>query len=166
MSTPITSQPEPLRRERRDARRLAFEALFELESRPGAALEGVLPRRHEGLREETGEALSPAALAFVRRLVRGTLSDRPGLDACIHRTAPAFPVDQLPMTDRIALEMALYELLDVRDTPIKVVINEAVELAKLYGGENSGRFVNGVLGTVAESLTDAHSPTAGPPARD
>ena len=58
-------------------------------------------------------------------------------------------------TDRVALELATYELLYEREVPVKVAINEAIELAKTYGGENSGRFVNGVLGTIAESARTA-----------
>jgi acyl carrier protein len=77
---------------------------------------------------------------------------REDLDRRIHGAAPAFPVEQMPRTDRVALELGVYELVYEPSARLKIVINEAVELAKMYGGENSGRFVNGVLGTIAEGL--------------
>jgi len=74
----------------------------------------------------------------------------------IAKTAPTWPVPQLPAIDRTVLRMALWELLVERDVPVKAAINEAVELAKRFGGDNSGRFVNGVLGTVvADQRPDA-----------
>jgi N utilization substance protein B len=68
------------------------------------------------------------------------------------RAAPAFPIAQLPAVDRTVLRLAIYELLEERDVPPKAAINEAVELAKRFGGDNSGRFVNGVLGTVVDRI--------------
>ena len=93
---------------------------------------------------------------FIESLVRGVVAERERLDAIIARTAPTWPVPQLPAIDRTVLRMALWELLIERDVPVKAAINEAVELAKRFGGANSGRFVNGVLGTVvAEHRPDA-----------
>jgi N utilization substance protein B len=74
------------------------------------------------------------------------------IDPHIAAAAPAFPVDQLPAIDRNVLRLAIYELLRETDVPVKAAINEAVELAKRFGGDSSGRFVNGVLGTVAERI--------------
>ena len=71
-------------------------------------------------------------------------------DRIIARYAPEWPVEQIPIVDRNILSMALYEL-ENENTPVKVVINEAVEVAKTYGGDNSPRFVNGVLGSVVRS---------------
>lgn len=137
---------------RRQARTLAFQTLFELESRPGSVLDTALKNRIEATEEEMGEAMGSSTVEFAARLVRGTCARRTEIDDRIARVAPAFPIDQLPTTDRVALELAMYELLHERRAPFKVVINEAVELAKTYGGDNSGRFVNGVLGTIAEEL--------------
>jgi len=134
---------------RRLARSLAFQTLFELDSRPDRSLDDALEDRREALREDTGQRLPPAEVEFARSLVQGALQDRPRIDGIIERAAPAFPIDQIAATDRAALELATYEML-ARDVPVGVAINEAVELAKTYGGENSGRFVNGVLGTIAE----------------
>lgn len=138
--------------QRRLARILAYQTLFELESRPGAHVDTVFQQREAGLYEETGEQLRRGMEDFASRLVAGTLRERPEIDDIIFQAAPAFPVAQLAVTDRVALEMAIHEMMSERSTPLRVVINEAVDLAKTYGGESSGRFVNGVLGTIAESL--------------
>lgn len=137
---------------RRLARRVAFEALFELESRADRAPEEALADRTVALEEDTGDVLDERSLDFALGLIRGTLKRREDLYDTLQERAAAFPVEQMPVTDRVALEIGAYELLYFRDAPVRVVINEAVELAKTYGGENSGRFVNGVLGTIAEGL--------------
>lgn len=137
---------------RQAGRRLAFEALFELESRQSRQPEDVIMDRAVVHYEETGEHLDPGSETFALSLVRGTLDRRASLDEQIAAVAPAFPVAQLPTTDRVALELAVYEMLHERGAPVGAVINEAVELAKTYGGESSGRFVNGVLGTIAGKL--------------
>jgi N utilization substance protein B len=144
------------------ARRLAFLTLFELESRPGSAVTEALERRLEMLEEDTGERLDAPSVKFARALVEGTLALRSEIDAQIHEDAPAFPVDQIAVTDRVAMELGVFELLHRGDSPIGVVINEAVEVAKTYGGDGSGRFVNGVLGTIAEELTEDARPLSGP----
>ena len=86
---------------------------------------------------------------FAERLVDGVLAHRDDLDALIAAIAPAWPVPQLPRVDLNILRLALCELLYSTDVPVGAVINEAVELAKRYGSENSGKFINGALGTVA-----------------
>lgn len=133
-------------------RQLAFQALFELEMRPDRTPDAVVADRARQLEEESAQRAGPAAQEFAVLLVRGTLDKRAPIDEMIGDAAPAFPVDQMPATDRTALELALYELLYERGAPIGAVINEAVQMAKTYGGENSGRFVNGVLGTIAGEL--------------
>jgi N utilization substance protein B len=90
---------------------------------------------------------------FAERLVDGVLAHRDDLDALIAEIAPAWPVPQLPRVDLNILRLALCELLYSTDVPVGAVINEAVELAKRYGSENSGKFVNGALGTVAARIT-------------
>jgi transcription antitermination protein NusB len=136
---------------RKQARHLAFQTLFEIESRPALTLSEAVKTRVEEF-EESGKQLEPQSVRFATQLVEGTLSKRAEIDGLIAQSAPAFPIDQMPLTDRVALELAMFEMFREDATPIKVVINEAVELAKTYGGENSGRFVNGVLGTIAEAL--------------
>jgi N utilization substance protein B len=145
---------------------LAFETLFELEARPNRSIEEVLQQRTVALEEETGEVMDPGSLEFILALVQGTLAEREAIDQQIGQAAPAFPVDQLAPTDRVALEMAAFELLYGHDAPPRVAINEAVELAKTYGSENSGRFVNGVLGTIAERLPAGEQSLADSAARN
>ena len=84
---------------------------------------------------------------FIKRIVEGTLKYRLELDAVLQPIAPEWPIDQIARMDRVILRMGLYELLHETGTPPKVVINEAVELAKSFGGDNSSKFINGVLGT-------------------
>ncbi|HET9173797.1 MAG TPA: transcription antitermination factor NusB [Candidatus Saccharimonadales bacterium] len=85
---------------------------------------------------------------FIKHLVEGVSAHEAALDATLQPVAPEWPIDQIARMDRIVLRIGLYELENEADVPPKVVINEAVELAKAFGGENSSKFVNGVLGTV------------------
>jgi transcription antitermination protein NusB len=84
---------------------------------------------------------------FIRRLVMGVSGSQDKLDTILQPIAPEWPIDQIARMDRVVLHIGLYELQQEADVPPKVVINEAVELAKAFGGENSSKFVNGVLGT-------------------
>jgi len=84
---------------------------------------------------------------FVERLVHGVTTRAAELDAVLQPIAPEWPIAQIARMDRVILRLSLYELLHEKDVPPKVVINEAVELAKAFGSENSSKFVNGVLGT-------------------
>jgi len=85
---------------------------------------------------------------FLAGLVWGTVDNRKNLDMIIAPAAPEWPISQIALVDLVILRLAIYELLFKKEVPPKVAINEAVELAKLLGGPNSSRFVNGVLGTV------------------
>lgn len=91
---------------------------------------------------------------FIEDLVNGTVKHKEKLDAIIEKAAPAWPMDQIAMVDRNTLRLGLYELLyaDREEVPPKVAINEAIELAKNFGGEASGKFINGVLGTVYREI--------------
>jgi len=126
---------------RRRARIAAFQALFEIDS-VGHDPPLVTERRLE-------EAGLPAeGEQFCRDLVGGVLEHREPLDRILQRIAPEWPIQQIAIIDRNILRLASYEILCAQETPPKVVINEAVELAKLFGSDSSGRFVNGVLGTL------------------
>ncbi len=109
----------------------------------------------EVLRRNAAE-FAPAAgdLPFMEDLLRGTIERRQDLDMVIEKAAPEWPLDRIAPVDRNVLRLGLYELLfaDREKVPAKVAINEAIELAKSFGGENSGRFVNGVLGAVYKEL--------------
>jgi len=92
---------------------------------------------------------------FVETLVKGVLTERDGLDAKIQPIAPDWPIDQIAKIDCNILRIGLYELLFKADViPPKVAINEAVELAKAFGSDNSSKFINGVLGTAYRTLVE------------
>jgi len=92
---------------------------------------------------------------FIDRLVRGVDAKAAELDAALQPIAPEWPIDQIARMDRVILRMGLYELTYELEVPPKVVINEAVELAKAFGSENSSKFVNGVLGTALRKRDEA-----------
>ncbi|HHY56318.1 MAG TPA: transcription antitermination factor NusB [Chloroflexi bacterium] len=143
--------------DRQLARQLAVQALFEIDSvghLPGDVVDARLanPAPTENGDDPTVEVSAQAA-AFLRLLVAGVVTNRPALDGIIARYAPEWPVDQLAIIDRNVLRLALYEIgCSQLQTPPKVVINEAVELAKRFGSDNSPRFVNGVLGSALEEV--------------
>jgi N utilization substance protein B len=85
---------------------------------------------------------------FIKQLVDGVNKHQTELDEVIRPVAPEWPIEQIARMDRVTLRIGVYELLHDKSVPPKVVINEAVELAKAFGGENSSKFINGVLGTV------------------
>jgi transcription antitermination protein NusB len=87
-------------------------------------------------------------VAFIEVLVRGVLKEQATIDTLLQPIAPDWPLEHIARMDRLVLRIGAYELLHQQDTPPKVVINEAVELAKAFGGDNSSKFINGVLGTL------------------
>lgn len=126
---------------------IALQTLYEQEFRLDCQdasfdLEAVLKRnisRYEEMVEDR---------AFIESLVHGVDAKRAELNEILQPVAPEWPIDQIARMDRVILHIGAYELLFGTDVPPKVVINEAVELSKGFGGENSSKFVNGVLGTV------------------
>jgi len=92
--------------------------------------------------------LPPADEAFVRRLVFGVLDNLHQIDVYVQEIAPEWPLPQMSPIDRNILRIAIFEYMIEQETPVKVIINEAVELAKLFGGDSTRRFVNGALGTL------------------
>jgi N utilization substance protein B len=127
---------------RRQARVLALQTLFEVDSVKHSA-EVVLAQRLEE------RALSTEAEVFARQLVKGVLDHLSDVDEIIIGLARDWPLAQMAIVDRNILRIAIYEITVDGETPVKVAINEAVELAKLFGSDSSRRFVNGVLGTLA-----------------
>lgn len=96
--------------------------------------------------------------AFVEELVLGVDAKKSELDTLLQPIAPDWPIDQIARMDRIVLRIGAYELIHGKDIPPKVVINEAVELAKAFGGENSSKFINGVLGTLLRNREGDDTP--------
>ncbi len=127
---------------RRRSRILALQALYEIDTTqhpPGSVLD---QRLSEDPLPEEGES-------FARELITGVLKHKSRLDEMIQAYAPEWPVDQMAVVDRNILRIAIYEFHLDKLTPTKVAINEAVELAKLFGSDSAPRFINGVLGAVA-----------------
>lgn len=133
--------------ERRRARRTALQVLYEVDCtnhRPGIALDY----------RQAEEKYAAETLAFLYWLVSGVIRYRADLDALIGRYAPEWPVGKLAIVDRNVLRLSIFELSSPdADAPPKVVINEAVELAKTFGSDSSPRFINGVLGTALREIT-------------
>jgi len=94
---------------------------------------------------------------FIDNLVWGVIKNKEQLNQIIAPAAPEWPIEQIALVDLIILRMGIYELLFAKEVPPKVAINEAVELAKAFGGQNSSRFINGVLGTVYRA-SDVYNP--------
>lgn len=132
---------------RHRARGLALQALYEIDLTGHGAAE-VLKRL---LGEEK---LTKDNIAFIHALVEGVIQNRESLDKHIRDFATAWPLEQIPAIDRNILRLAIFEILIDNKVPVKVAINEAVELAKTFGAEASPRFVNGVLGSVSALLMD------------
>ena len=128
-------------RVRHRARIAALQALYEIDCsrhNPAVAIEQRM--------EETD--LPESGAEFARAPVQGVSDHQEQLDILIGRYAPEWPVDQIAIVDRNVLRISILEILMRGDTPTKVAINEAVELAKQFGSDSSGRFVNGVLGSL------------------
>lgn len=120
-----------------------YEQEFRLECKDGEFdLQEVLSRNIDRYKTMVDDQ------AFIEKLAHGVNEKQQSLDALLQPIAPEWPIDQIARMDRIILRIGTYELLYEKGVPPKVVINEAVELAKAFGGDNSSKFVNGVLGTV------------------
>lgn len=134
---------------RRAARALVLQILYEIDVArhlPGDTIYAHLSESD----------LDEIASTFVRGLVVGTLQNRDVIDGLIAEAAPEWPVATIAPVDRNILRLGIYELRYDKSTPLEVVINEAVELARRYGSESSARFINGVLGTIAEKKPSAN----------
>lgn len=126
---------------RRKARITALQVLFEVDM-VHHDVEASLDGRLEA------SPLPEPAVTFCRSLLQGVLVHLDTIDAVIQGIASEWPIEQMAAIDRCVLRLAAYEILFAQDVPAKVAINEAIELAKAFGGDSSGRFVNGVLGTL------------------
>lgn len=129
---------------------IALQTLYELEIRGDAEdksldLDEILNRNFERYKETIND------VEFVEKLVHGVVEQTSELDSKLQPVAPDWPINQIARMDRLVLRIGLYELENSKDVPHKVVINEAVELAKSFGGDNSSKFVNGVLGTLLKN---------------
>lgn len=133
------------------ARSIVMQSLFEwdFQGKDQKMLGEIVERN----KKEFGPGLDEE-YPFVDRLIKGTIDNLPKIDKIIEKAAPEWPIAQITAVDRAVLRLGLYELLfgSREEVPPKVAINEAIELAKSFGGESSGKFVNGVLGTVYREI--------------
>ncbi len=142
------------------SRSIAMQTLYEWDFKGGkiSKIEEILERNIEefapGLEDDK----------FARDLIKGVLENRKKIDEIIAKTAPEWPLEQISLVDRNVLRLGIYELLfgNRTEVPPKVAINEAIELAKSFGGETSGKFVNGVLGTIYRAIGEPGKEEGGP----
>ena len=143
---------------------IALQAIYEYGFRAGEGdttlLEQILKRHFDR------HAKNLSDLQFTVELAQGVVDKAAELDELISPVAPQRPLTEIPPIDHHILQISVYELIYKGDVPPKVAINEAVELAKHYGGDNSSKFVNGVLGTLYQQLNDAGRIAAQPPEPD
>ncbi|MBN1188440.1 MAG: transcription antitermination factor NusB [Dehalococcoidales bacterium] len=132
---------------RHKSREVALQVLYEIDSvghNSDQAMRFISDRTE----------LSEDVAGFAGDLVNGVLQNRDALDQNIRDFAPAWPLDQISIIDRNILRLAIFEIIQDNKIPVKVAINEAVELAKTYGSDNSSRFINGVLGSVSNLVAN------------
>lgn len=134
---------------RHQSRVLAMQYLFECDV-ASHTLDEILER----MVTDEDEPVLPQVAVHTKRLTTGVVAHLAEIDTAIGKAAPAFPVDQLASIDRNVLRIAIYELLYEHNVPQKAAINEAIEIAKHYGGPSSGKFINGVLGTIMRGLPE------------
>jgi N utilization substance protein B len=147
------------------SRIVAFQTMYEWEFLTGKCSEdfaedsdvhiGMVPILDRNYNEF---AASIESRDFIDNLVWGVTDNQKKIDSILTPAAPEWPIDQIALVDLIILRMGIYELLFTSEVPPKVAINEAVELAKAFGGENSSKFVNGVLGTIFRA-SDKYDPS-------
>ncbi len=132
------------------SRSIAMQSLYEWDfmAKESRALKKILERNIK----EFGPGLED--IGFIKQLAKGVAENIKKIDKIIEKAAPEWPISQINIVDRNVLRIGIYELLysDREEVPFKVAINEAIELAKMFGGESSGKFINGVLGTVYEEI--------------
>jgi len=132
------------------SRSIAMQSLYEWD------FSGKKPKDLEKVVEKNIKEFGPGLedKSFVWQLVTGVVENLTKIDKIIEKAAPEWPIEQITIVDRNCLRIGLYELLygNKEEVPPKVAINEAIELAKSFGGESSGKFINGVLGTIYKNL--------------
>ena len=135
------------------ARSIAMQTLYEWDF---SGMKKDIEKLVEKNIKEFGPGLEDVNKDFIRTLTHGVLKRRSSIDQIITKAAPEWPLEQITMVDRNVLRLGLFELLygNRDEVPPKVAINEAIELAKNFSGESSGKFINGVLGTVFRELEE------------
>lgn len=146
LSREVIQHKEPAT-DRSQARRVALQALYEMDSSGhsmGEVINNLFSENDEGRRVRT----------YMTRILSGVGAHRSHIDAILQKYAPEWPIAQVALVDRNILRIALYELGIEKTIPVGVAIDEAIELAKLFGADSTPRFINGVLGAIADNLDD------------
>ena len=123
------------------SRIVAMQSLYELDFHPDRSIEEIYERVMEPVAKDVDKD-------YLKNVLKGTTANIKQIDSLVEKAAPEWPIEQVSVIDKSVLRLAAYEMLYDQDIPPKVAINEAVEIAKTFGGENSSRFINGVLGTL------------------
>ena len=131
---------------RHQARELALKVLFQLEGSSDDPEEVLSYHASEG-------AATEEVANFARELVQGVIANHDRLDGILAEASEHWRLDQMAKVDRVILRIAIYEIAVDRKVPTKAAINESIELAKTFSGDEAGRFVNGILGRVAATAT-------------
>ena len=132
------------------SRVIAMQTLYEWDFRPKSQIDEIKNRNIKNYDENADDD-------YIDQTIKGVIANQKEIDSEIVKAAPEWPIEQISAIDKTILRIAIYEILKSKDVPPKVAINEAVELGKTFGGENSSKFINGVLGTVYR-----HSPRYNP----
>jgi len=139
------------------SRTIAMQSLYEWDFHPNADIMEITHRVMKPVEKDVD-------VEYLDRVVKGTAKSMKEIDELITKAAPEWPIDQISVIDKSILRLSGYELLKDKDIPPKVAINEAVEIAKTFGGENSSKFINGVLGTLYRNSDRYVEETAQPAA--
>lgn len=123
------------------SRVIILQTLYEWDFRPGGSINEIKDRNIANYPEK-------ADIDFINQTIKGVIKNQKNIDNNIEKAAPEWPLEQISAIDKTILRISIYELLNSKDIPHKVAINEAVELGKTFGGQNSSKFINGVLGTL------------------
>lgn len=132
------------------SRVIIMQTLYEWDFRPEADISDIKQRNIDNYDED-------ADIDYINSTIDGTIKNLDKSDQLIEKAAPEWPLAQISIIDKTILRMAIFELLNSAEIPPKVAINEAVELGKTFGGENSSKFINGVLGTIYRQ-SDKYNP--------
>ncbi len=141
------------------SRVIAMQTLYEWDFRPKSAVAEIKKRNIDNYNED-------ADAQYIDVTILGVQKNRKEIDNQITKAAPEWPLEQIASIDKTILRIAIYEILFSDDVPPKVAINEAVELGKTFGGQNSSKFINGVLGTVYRSSAKYNPEDDKPPTKE
>lgn len=125
---------------------MSVQVLYETDRSRHEPMRALERRLNEGI-------ATSSASAYAKLLIQGILENRENIDKIVAKLAPTWPIDQIAVVDKNILRVAIFEIMFGGDVPYKAAINEAVELAKIYGSDSSPKFVNGVLGSLMDEAT-------------